>query len=100
MCKYVYNYSTTSSVHTILFLDRTTIIIAHRLSTIRDADYIYVFQNGSITEQGTHGTLIEKESGVYKGMLAFQQTDPIDNDDSDVTDEEQLPQDDSKTTGI
>ena len=33
---------------------RTSFIIAHRLSTIRDADMIFVMNNGDIVEQGNH----------------------------------------------
>lgn len=34
--------------------DATVIFISHRLSTTRDADCIYMFENGEIIEQGTH----------------------------------------------
>ncbi|CAF0950412.1 unnamed protein product [Brachionus calyciflorus] len=43
---------------------RTCIIIAHRLSTIRDSDVIFVFQNGVITEKGTHEELMNA-NGFY-----------------------------------
>ncbi|OPJ81787.1 multidrug resistance protein 1 [Patagioenas fasciata monilis] len=45
---------------------RTTLVIAHRLSTIRNADLIAVFENGVITEQGTHNELIEQKGTYYK----------------------------------
>ena len=41
---------------------RTTLIIAHRLSTIRNADKIFVIEEGRIVEEGTHETLIVKSS--------------------------------------
>src|SRR5205085_8598691 len=34
--------------------DRTTILIAHRLSTLRDADRIFVFEDGHIMEVGDY----------------------------------------------
>src|SRR6185369_5605231 len=37
-----------------LMEDKTTIVIAHRLSTIRRADVIFVVNEGSIVEQGSH----------------------------------------------
>ena len=46
------------------FKDRTVIIVSHRYSTIAKADYIYVFDNGKVVEQGTHRELIKK-NGYY-----------------------------------
>jgi ATP-binding cassette subfamily B protein len=50
---------------------RTTFIIAHRLSTIKDADRIYVLQNGQIIEKGNHEELIDSQ-GVYYNMYQVQ----------------------------
>lgn len=47
---------------------RTTISIAHRLSTLKDADYLVVIDNGSITERGTHEELYEMRGTYYKLM--------------------------------
>lgn len=49
---------------------RTTIIVAHRLTTIRDADLIFVFDKGTVVEQGTHDELIKMEHGIYRALLA------------------------------
>lgn len=45
---------------------RTTIIASHRLSTVRDADRIYVLENGRIAEEGSHADLIDKQGAYYR----------------------------------
>lgn len=54
-----------------LMLNRTTIIIAHRLSTIKNADEIYVMQDGKIIEHGTHDELYELK-GQYTQLYDVQ----------------------------
>lgn len=51
---------------------RTSIIIAHRLATIRNVDKIYVLENGSIVEQGSHDQLTQMEEGVYNNLAKLQ----------------------------
>jgi ABC-type multidrug transport system fused ATPase/permease subunit len=53
---------------------RTVIVIAHRLVTIASADYIYVIENGRLTEEGTHEKL-KAETGLYSRLCAKQSLD-------------------------
>lgn len=50
-----------------LVKDHTIVIVAHRLSTIKDADIIYVVDNGKIVSSGTHKELL-KTSNIYKNL--------------------------------
>jgi len=52
--------------------NKTTITIAHRLSTIKNSDLIYVIEQGTVVESGSHDELILK-NGAYK-KLCDQQT--------------------------
>ncbi|WP_409522944.1 ABC transporter ATP-binding protein [Nitrincola sp. MINF-07-Sa-05] len=51
---------------------RTTIIVAHRLSAVRQADHVYVFEDGQISEQGSHYDLIEQK-GLYARLYGQHQ---------------------------
>jgi ATP-binding cassette, subfamily B, bacterial PglK len=53
---------------------RTVIVVAHRLVTIASADYIYVIENGCLTEGGTHEKL-RAGSGLYSHLCAKQSLD-------------------------
>ena len=46
---------------------KTLIMIAHRLSSVKDADRIYVLEDGWIQESGSHSELLEK-GGKYAAM--------------------------------
>jgi len=50
---------------------RTSFVIAHRLSTIRNADRIFVVQDGHIAEEGSHDELIKK-GGIYYALSNAQ----------------------------
>ncbi len=44
---------------------RTSFVIAHRLSTIRNADRIFVIEDGKIVEQGNHEELLKLKGQYY-----------------------------------
>jgi ATP-binding cassette, subfamily B, multidrug efflux pump len=46
---------------------RTSIIIAHRIATVKDADVIYVMDEGHIVESGQHDQLLA-QNGRYAAM--------------------------------
>jgi len=50
---------------------RTTIAVAHRLSTIAGADRIFVLEDGTVAEAGTHAELLERD-GLYAAMWKRQ----------------------------
>lgn len=50
---------------------RTSFVIAHRLSTIRNADLIFVMDDGDIVEQGTHTDLLARD-GFYANLYNSQ----------------------------
>lgn len=51
--------------------DKTTIIIAHRLSAVKQADRVFVFDEGRIIEEGQHDSLI-RENGLYAKLYGEQ----------------------------
>ncbi len=50
---------------------KTAVTIAHRLATIRNADIIYVLEQGRIVQTGTHNELIDQD-GVYRSLYIEQ----------------------------
>jgi ATP-binding cassette subfamily B protein len=52
-------------------VNRTTIVIAHRLSTIRNADRIFVLEDGQLREQGRHEDLVAA-GGIYATLWRVQ----------------------------
>ena len=54
-----------------LIRDRTTFAIAHRLSTVRDADRIFVMEDGVLVEEGPHDELLAHD-GLYANLWRVQ----------------------------
>ena len=52
---------------------RTTLIVAHRLSAVKQADLIYVLEDGQVTQAGTHGELVEQQ-GLYQTLYGSVQS--------------------------
>jgi ATP-binding cassette subfamily B protein len=52
-------------------MGKTVVIVSHRLKAVKNADQIFVFDNGSIVESGTHNELLRKK-GLYNSMYEKQ----------------------------
>ncbi|MFR9240888.1 MAG: ABC transporter ATP-binding protein/permease [Clostridium baratii] len=52
--------------------EKTVIVISHRLANVKNADVIYVLDNGEIVESGNHAELINKENH-YFNMIKEQE---------------------------
>ncbi len=59
-----------------LAADKTVIMITHRLAAFKNADVIFVMENGRVVEQGSHAALVAENegalSGVYQRLWAQQ----------------------------
>ena len=51
--------------------DTTTIVVAHKLSSIKNADTIFVLDDGNLVEFGTHKELLKKKK-YYANMVNVQ----------------------------
>lgn len=52
-------------------IGKTMLFISHRLSSVRNADMVYMLENGEIIERGTHKELMELQ-GAYADMYSKQ----------------------------
>ena len=68
--------ATESSLHQALnnfLVGRTTLIVAHRLSAVKQADLIYVLEDGCLSQAGTHHELLQQD-GVYQTLYGSVQS--------------------------
>ncbi|MBT6405272.1 MAG: ABC transporter ATP-binding protein [Rhodospirillaceae bacterium] len=56
---------------------RTIVIIAHRLSTMRRCDWLYVFENGTVIEQGGFNELYAQSNSAFRRMCEQQGVRPL-----------------------
>lgn len=57
--------------------ERTTLIVASRIASIRDADCIYILENGEIVESGTHEELLALDAyyaDIFRTQMGQVQT--------------------------
>ncbi len=50
----------------------TMLVITHRLATVRNADIIYVIDDGKIVESGSWDSLLKSETGYFRNMCELQ----------------------------
>ena len=53
------------------FRARTTILVSHRITTVKEADLIFVLEEGRIVESGDHDTLVAR-GGTYADLFRQQ----------------------------
>ncbi|XP_059614190.1 multidrug resistance protein homolog 49-like [Phlebotomus argentipes] len=69
---------------------RTTLVVSHRLSTIENVDYVIVFRQGEIVEQGTQNDLMEKQGVFYKLKTATHEATVSDDEATQDVQEDKL----------
>ncbi len=56
--------------------NRTCILISHRISTVKNADHIFVIEDGRLVEEGNHKELLEL-NGIYADIDRRQQLEKM-----------------------
>jgi len=62
------------------YADRCVIMISHRFASVRQADRIYVLDEGRVIEQGSHAELMDL-GGAYRGLYLAQAAPLLADDD-------------------
>lgn len=52
--------------------DKTAVLVSHRLSSCKYCRKIFVFDNGSIVQSGSHSELLQQQDGLYKTLWDAQ----------------------------
>jgi len=76
----------------------TVIIVAHRLSTVKNADIIFVVEEGSVVQSGSHNQLMKIEDGAYANLISRQIKDQDKDNSKDESCEGSMMLDDSLMT--
>jgi ATP-binding cassette subfamily B protein len=51
---------------------RALIVVSHRVSVLKNADVIYVIEDGTVVEKGSHRSLVRRKSGTYARLAKLQ----------------------------
>ncbi len=51
---------------------RVLIVVSHRISVLKTTDVIYVMDDGTIVESGTHRSLVQRKKGIYSRLAKLQ----------------------------
>lgn len=78
---------------------RTTFVIAHRLATVRNADRIFVFDDGHIIESGAFDELVEK-GGRFAELARAQFMAALPEDQTDAAITTQAAQEETQEQGL
>ena len=60
------------------------LFISHRLSSVQNADWVFMLENGTIIEQGSHKKLMENH-GAYADMYEKQAVNYLATDRTSLT---------------